>query len=172
MQNPAFTRAGLSDVRVIMMIYACSYGGVDASDGDGTDSSTQVPIIRCALVPVVMTYRARHLVSLFPEDPIPAALRSTEKPSDATAEGPGTYRAGSYGGSTVDRQVVKYCLSVAIVTGGRIDMDHSWVKFFLGLWFILFSLKWWDHIWYKMLDFLTVYCWREPVVSRLIDHNR
>jgi hypothetical protein len=38
-----------------------------------------------------------------------------------TAEGLGTYRAGPYEGSTMDRQMVKSCLSLAIMTGGRID---------------------------------------------------
>jgi hypothetical protein len=30
------------------------------SGGDGTNSSTQVLVIRCALAPMSMSYRARH----------------------------------------------------------------------------------------------------------------
>jgi hypothetical protein len=30
--------------------YACSYGGVAMSGGDGVDSNTQVPIVMCAWV--------------------------------------------------------------------------------------------------------------------------
>jgi hypothetical protein len=29
-------------------------------DGDGTNSSTRVPIVRCAWAPVVTSYHARH----------------------------------------------------------------------------------------------------------------
>jgi hypothetical protein len=80
MAKHAFSRAGLSDVRVIMVIYACSSSGVVTSGDDGTDSSTQVSVIRCAWVPVATSYRVRHLMSLFHRDMTPAALPSTEKP--------------------------------------------------------------------------------------------
>jgi hypothetical protein len=33
--------------------YACSHGGVAMSDSDGMDSSTQVPVVRCAWAPMV-----------------------------------------------------------------------------------------------------------------------
>jgi hypothetical protein len=85
--------------------YACSCG-VIVSDGDGMDSNTQVSVVRCTWVPVVMSYRDRHLMPLFPEDPAPAALLDTEKPPGATVGGLGTYRARSYEKSVVDKQVV------------------------------------------------------------------
>jgi hypothetical protein len=50
------------------------------SAGDETDSSTHVPIVRYAWVSVTISYRVRHLVSLFLEDPARAALPGTEKP--------------------------------------------------------------------------------------------
>jgi hypothetical protein len=39
--------------------YACSCGEVSMPGGDGMDSNTQVPAIRCAWAPVVMSYHAR-----------------------------------------------------------------------------------------------------------------
>jgi hypothetical protein len=47
---------------------------------DGMDFSTQVSIVRRAWVPVATSYRARHLMSLFSEDPAPATLPGTETP--------------------------------------------------------------------------------------------
>jgi hypothetical protein len=41
---------------------------------DGMTSSTQVPIVRCTLVRVVVSYLARHLIPQLPEDPTPALL--------------------------------------------------------------------------------------------------
>jgi hypothetical protein len=75
-----FTRACLSDVRVIVAIYACSFGGVAMSDYDGTDSSTQVPTVMCVWVPVAVSYHARHSMPLSPEDPTPVALLITKSP--------------------------------------------------------------------------------------------
>jgi hypothetical protein len=40
--------------------YACSYGGVAVSDGDGMGSSTQVPVVRHAWVPVVTSGHVWH----------------------------------------------------------------------------------------------------------------
>jgi hypothetical protein len=40
---------------------------------------------------VVMSCRARHLMTLFPEDPAPAALPGTEKPLGVTAGDLGKY---------------------------------------------------------------------------------
>jgi hypothetical protein len=37
------------------------------SSADRTDSSTQVPIARCAWMHVVMSYRAKHLMALLLE---------------------------------------------------------------------------------------------------------
>jgi hypothetical protein len=76
---------------------------------------------------VTMSYRARHLMPLLPEDLAPSALPGTRRPLGMTVRDLGMYRAKSHGGSTVDRQVVKSCLSMAIVMGGRTGMDHSWV---------------------------------------------
>jgi hypothetical protein len=95
MEKPALTKVSLSNVRVIMMIYVCFYGGVSVSGGDGMDSSTQVPVIRCAWVPVAMSYRDRNLMPLFPEYLAIVALPSTEKAPRQVCRGPGTYRAGS-----------------------------------------------------------------------------
>jgi hypothetical protein len=54
-------------------------------------------------VPVTVSYHARHLMSLLPEDPAPVAPLSIEKPPDMVAGDPGTYQAGSRDGPTVDR---------------------------------------------------------------------
>jgi hypothetical protein len=72
------------------------------SGGDRTDPSTQVHAIRCAWVHMTASYCAKHLILLLPEDLTPAALLSIEKPSGVTAGDPGTYRAESHRGSTVD----------------------------------------------------------------------
>jgi hypothetical protein len=56
MEKPAFTRACLSDVRVIR----CSCAAVKMSGDDGMDSSTQVSAVRCAWAPVAMSYHVRH----------------------------------------------------------------------------------------------------------------
>jgi hypothetical protein len=40
--------------------YACSCYGVAMSGGDRVDFITQVPAVRCAWAPVVMSCRARH----------------------------------------------------------------------------------------------------------------
>jgi hypothetical protein len=40
--------------------YACSYGRVDMLGGNGTDFGTQVPAVRCPLVPVALSCYARH----------------------------------------------------------------------------------------------------------------
>jgi hypothetical protein len=95
--------------------YACSCDGVAMSSNDGTDPSTRVPAVRCVWVPVTVSYHARHLMPLLSEDLAPTALLDIEKPPSVAAGDPGTYRAGSHGGSTVGRQVVKYCLSATIV---------------------------------------------------------
>jgi hypothetical protein len=97
-------------MRDISEIDAHSCGGVATSGGDGMDSSTQVPVVKCTWLHVAMSSCVRHLMSLFPEDPAPVALPGTEKAL-------GMYRVGSHRGSTVDKQMVKSCLSVAIVTG-------------------------------------------------------
>jgi hypothetical protein len=60
MENPAFIGVSLFDVRVIMVIYACSHGGVPMSGGDRMDSNTQVLAVRCVGDPVAMSYHARH----------------------------------------------------------------------------------------------------------------
>jgi hypothetical protein len=40
--------------------YACSSVGVAMLGGDGIDSSTQVPAVRCAWAPVPTSCHARH----------------------------------------------------------------------------------------------------------------
>jgi hypothetical protein len=90
-------------------------------------AATQVLVLRCTWVLVTMSYHARHLMPLVPEDLAPAALPGTRRPLGVTVGDLGTYRARSHGGSIIDRQVVKSCLSMAIVMGGRTGMDHSWV---------------------------------------------
>jgi hypothetical protein len=49
--------------------YVCSFGDVAVTGGDGTGSSTQVPVVRRAWAPAAMSYHARHLMSLLPEAP-------------------------------------------------------------------------------------------------------
>jgi hypothetical protein len=60
--------------------YEYFYGGAAMSGGDGMNSSTQVCVVRCVSVPVVMSYHARHLMSLSPEDLAPVALPGIESP--------------------------------------------------------------------------------------------
>jgi hypothetical protein len=76
-------------------------------------------------VSVVMFYLARHSITLFPEDPAPVLFVWYWQPPNTTSVSLGMYRAGLREGSTVDSQVVKSCLSVAIVPRGRMGMDHS-----------------------------------------------
>jgi hypothetical protein len=47
---------------------------------DRMNSSTQVPVVRYAWVPVAMSYHARHSIMLSPEDPTLVALPGTESP--------------------------------------------------------------------------------------------
>jgi hypothetical protein len=95
------------------------------SDSNGTDPSTQVSVVRCAWVPVTMSYHVRNLMLLLPEDSAPSALLGLERFPGVTAGDPGTYSTGSHRGSIVDREVMKSCLSTAIAVGGRTGMDHS-----------------------------------------------
>jgi hypothetical protein len=50
------------------------------SGGDWTYSNTQVPVIRCAWVPVSLSYHSRHSMSLSPKDSALVALPGTENP--------------------------------------------------------------------------------------------
>jgi hypothetical protein len=58
MENPAFIRASLSDVRAIMAIMRVRVEELSMSGGDGTDSSTRVPIVRRAWVQMDMSYHS------------------------------------------------------------------------------------------------------------------
>jgi hypothetical protein len=60
--------------------YACSFCGAAMSGDDGTDSSTEVPTVRCAWVPAALSYHARHLMLLSPEDSALVSLPDTESP--------------------------------------------------------------------------------------------
>jgi hypothetical protein len=40
----------------------------------------QVLVVRCAWVPVALSYHDRHSMSLSPEDPAPVVLPGTESP--------------------------------------------------------------------------------------------
>jgi hypothetical protein len=63
----------------------CSCDKVDTLGGDGTTSTTQVLVVRCAWMPVVISYLSRHLILLFPEDPTPTLLaRHWQPPSVAS----------------------------------------------------------------------------------------
>jgi hypothetical protein len=48
--------------------YVCPYGGIAMSGSDGMDSSTQVPVVRYASVPVAMNNHARQSMPLSPEE--------------------------------------------------------------------------------------------------------
>jgi hypothetical protein len=50
------------------------------SGGNGTDSSTQVLIVRCMWVPVALSCHARYSMPLSLEDPTVLALPDTECP--------------------------------------------------------------------------------------------
>jgi hypothetical protein len=48
MEKLAFTRACLSGVGVIMVIYACTFGRGAISSGNGINSNTRVPAVKHA----------------------------------------------------------------------------------------------------------------------------
>jgi hypothetical protein len=56
-------------------------------NSDGTNFSTQVPVVKGVWVSVAMSSRARNSMSLSPEDPAAAALPGTEKPLSMTVGG-------------------------------------------------------------------------------------
>jgi hypothetical protein len=62
------------------------------SGGDGMDSNTQVPIVKCVWVLVAMFHRVRHSMSLSLEDLAPVALPCIEKPPGVTVGGPSMFR--------------------------------------------------------------------------------
>jgi hypothetical protein len=62
------------------------------SDGDRMGSSTQVPDARCAWVPAVMSYHAKHSMMLSPEDLALVALPIFE--SLGVASGDTGYKVG------------------------------------------------------------------------------
>jgi hypothetical protein len=70
------------------------------------------------------------------------------------------------------RQVVKSCLPTPIVGWKSDGMDHSHDLFFLGWRPLHFSLEWWGLIRYGVYGSPAVCCWREPVISRILDCNR
>jgi hypothetical protein len=107
-------------------------------DSDGTGNSTQVHVVWCVWVPVVMSYPAKHLIALFPRDRALVLLAWYWQPQGMASVALDTHRAGLHRGSIVGRQVVKSCLSVAIVMGERTGIDHSRVWFFLGWCILLF----------------------------------
>jgi hypothetical protein len=113
--------------------YTCSCGGVIVSDGDGMDSNTQVSVVRCTWVPVVMSYRDRHLMPLFPEDLAPAPLLDTEKPPGRNCRGPG-YVSSQVIQKIYSGQTGGEILSVRAYRDGWEDRYRS----FLGL--VLFRL--------------------------------
>jgi hypothetical protein len=77
--------------------YACSDGGGSTSGGDEMDFSTRVPVIRSTWAPMAMSYRTKHLILLFPNDPAPLALPGTGNPPGVNTRGSGTYRVESRG---------------------------------------------------------------------------
>jgi hypothetical protein len=60
--------------------YACTFGRVAMSDGDGIDPSTWVPIARGAWVPAVLSYHARCLIMLPFTCPVLSAFPSAAIP--------------------------------------------------------------------------------------------
>jgi hypothetical protein len=80
-------------------------------------SSTQVPIVWCTWVSVVVSYLSRHLIPLFPEDSALVLIAWYSKLPSVAPGGPVLYCARLCRGFIVGRQVVKSCLSVAIVMG-------------------------------------------------------
>jgi hypothetical protein len=56
---------------------------------DRMNSSTQVPIVMCTWVPMIMSYHARHLMPLFSVGPAAVALSGTGKPPERDYRGPG-----------------------------------------------------------------------------------
>jgi hypothetical protein len=51
-------------------------------------------------------------------------------------------------------------------------LDHSWGWFFLDWWPLIFSLEWWDHFLVWVYGSPAVCHWREPIVFRILGHNR
>jgi hypothetical protein len=74
MENLAFTRGELIWCQSYHGNYVCSCARVAMLDGDGTTSSTQVPVVRCAWVHVGVSCHARHEMSPHPEDLAPVVL--------------------------------------------------------------------------------------------------
>jgi hypothetical protein len=60
--------------------YACSHGGSAMSGGDGMNSSTHVPAVRCVWVPTALSCHVRHSMSLPSMAPTPIACPITESP--------------------------------------------------------------------------------------------
>jgi hypothetical protein len=68
-------------------------------------------------------------------------------------------------------------------TGGKILPAHGYrnekerwcvllpSSIFLGWWPLLFSQEWWGHIRYEVYGSPVGCCWREPIVSRILDRN-
>jgi hypothetical protein len=81
------------------------------SDGDGTDSSTQVFDFMCAWMTAVPFYHAKHSMSLFTEALTPIAPTWYQKPPDEADESP---RASWAGGKRWSG-----------LTGGEILFDHD-----------------------------------------------
>jgi hypothetical protein len=140
MEKIAFTRACLSDVRVLMVIYTCTLGRVATSNDDEMDSCTRVPA-------------ARHTWSLWP-CPVVSGGKSHCFPSlwhlvksrrywkllDGAIGCLGPSWVEEAGGS--GRQVVKFCLPTSIVMRKRDGANCSRVQFSLGWWLLLFSHEW------------------------------
>jgi hypothetical protein len=73
-------------------------------------------------------------------------------------------------GGRTRRWVVKSCLPTFIVMRKSEGVDCS--RVFLGRWPLLFSQEWWGNIRYGVYGSPALCCWREPLVARILCHNR
>jgi hypothetical protein len=76
------------------------------------------------------------------------------------------------GGRRARLIVGKSCLPTSTIMKKRDCTDCSWVQFFLGWWPILFNQEWWGHIRYGLYGSPAVCCWRKPIISKILGHNR
>jgi hypothetical protein len=79
--------------------------------------------VRCACIPVAMSYHARPYMVLLSKAPLQRCLPGIGGPPSVTVGS--LHCGGPRGGSTMGRQVVKSYMSTTAVMGKRIIMGHS-----------------------------------------------
>jgi hypothetical protein len=111
----SFTRANLSGVKVIRVMMHVPMVELLRQTVIG-QIPVYFPVVRCMWMPVVMSYLAKHLISLFLEDSAPEIFAQYCQNPGVASGGPWVHRARLHEGSIVVSQVVKSCLSMAIMS--------------------------------------------------------